>query len=194
VFIKLREIKNMKHTSFEVEGTTYLLRYEVKQLNEIRESGPKKFLPDSKIKKFQSPLSIVKLMDDIDVQVWLIELGLQWKGSGVDGIDFDKAAQIRQDYLEQGEPDSGEKYEGLLELLFDAISLNVVGANGKKLKEKGEAKEKAKAETDAQTKVEEYARINEARILAQARAKPKLEAEGLSLPGTNGNPSPANSA
>jgi hypothetical protein len=184
----------MQHTAFVIDDKTYLLRYEVKQQKEIRESGPKKFLPDGKIKKFQSPIDIVKLMDDIDVQVWLIELGLQWKGSGIEKIDFDTAAQLRQDYLEQGEPDSGEKYEGLLELLFNAISLNVVGANGKKLKEKGEAARKEKMETDSQTKVEEYARINEARLLAAARAKVKLEAEGLELPGTNGSPSPAKHA
>jgi hypothetical protein len=181
-----------QHTPFVIEDKTYLLRYGVKQQNEIRDQGPK-FLPESKIKKFKSPMDIVPLLDNIDVQTWMIKLGLEWEESGIEKIDFDVAAELRQAYLEQGEPDGGEKLEAFIFLLMDALSLNAIGANGKKLMANGAAKRKEQEDADAKTKVEEYARINEARILAQARAKPKLEAEGLSL-GMNGSQPPAKPA
>jgi hypothetical protein len=174
----------MISTQFVVEGQTYLLRYTNRQIQDIRNNAPKRFLPDSKIKKFQSPMQILDLIGDMDVQAYLIEKGLEWDGSGYEKINEDKAADLRQTYLEQGEADSGEKQEALMQLLTDALVLNAVGASGKKLQEKGKI---AQAEQDAKShekKVEEYALINEARILAQERAKAKLAAEGLGMTGT----------
>lgn len=175
----------MISTSISIEGIDYQIRYENKQLQEIRHKAPERFQL-GKV-KFQSPMNILNYLDDIDVQIYLLQKGLEWKGSGIEKIDTDKAADLRQAYLEQGEADAGEKHSAFLELLVDAMSLNVLGASGKKLQEKGrEAKEKELAER-ATNQVEEYARINEARILAQARAKAKLEAEGLEAPGPSGN-------
>lgn len=180
-------------TPFLVGEKEYLLRYTNKQIQDIRSNAPKKFMPDSKIKKFMSPLQILDYAADMDVQIYLIEKGLEHDRSGFEKIDTDKAADLRQEYLEQGEADSGEKQEALIMLLADALALNAVGASGKKLMEKGkEAQEKAKLERE-QTDVEEYAKINESRILAQARAAKKLEAEGI-RPGMSGTERPPESA
>jgi len=173
-------------TPFTVGNEEYHLRYTNKQIQDIRTNGPK-FLPEGhKIKKFVSPMQILDILGDMDVQIYLIEKGLEWDGSGYEKINFDKAADLRQEYLEQGEADVGEKHEALAVLLTDALALNVLGASGKKLIEKGKAAQKEAEEKSHDQKVEEYALINEARILAQARAKAKLEAENPG-PGTTGS-------
>lgn len=173
-------------TPFTVGSEEYHLRYTNRQMQDIRTNGPKRFLPEgTKIKKFQSPMQILDLMGDMDVQTYLIEKGLEWDGSGIKKIDFDQAADLRQAYLEQGEADAGEKQEALMELLADALALNVLGASAKKLQEKGKKAQEEMAEKSHEQKVEEYALVNEARILAQERAKRKLEAEVG--PGTNGS-------
>ena len=165
-------------TPFAIGTEEYHLRYTNKQMQDIRANGPKRFLPeDAKLKKFVSPMQILDLMGDMDVQTYLIEKGLEWDGSGIKKIDFDQAADLRQAYLEQGEADAGEKQEALMELLADALALNVLGASSKKLQEKGKKAQEEMAEKSHDQAVEEYARINEARILAQARAAKKLEAE-----------------
>jgi hypothetical protein len=179
-------------TPFAVGEKEYHLRYTNRQQQDIRNSA-KKFLPDANIKRFPSPMSILSYMDDFDIQIYLLQKGLEWDGSGAEKIDFDKAADLRQEYLEQGEADGGEKHEALLQLLGDALSLNVLGASGKKLQEKGKAAQEKAAELSREQKVEEYARINEARILAQARAAAKLAAEGIG-PGTTGKERPLESA
>jgi hypothetical protein len=174
-------------TLFAVGDKEYHLRYQNKQQQDIRNNAPKRFLPEgSKIKRFPSPMSILDYMGDMDVQIYLLQKGLEWEMSGYEKINEDKAADLRQEYLEQDEADGGEKQEAFMQLLADALALNVMGASAKKLQEKGKA---AQTEQDAkshETKVEEYALINEARILAQARAKAKMDAEGLG-PGTTGN-------
>jgi len=181
-------------TPFAVGDKEYQIRYTNKQQQDIRNNGPKRFLPEgSKIKRFQSPMSILDYLGDMDVQSYLIEKGLEWEGSGFDKINFDKAADLRQEYLEQGEADAGEKQEALLQLLTDAMALNVHGASGKKLQEKGKKAQADAEEKSHEKKVEEYALINEARILAQARANAKLEAEGLGA-GTIGTEKPQSSA
>lgn len=182
-------------TPFVIGDKEYHLRYTNRQQQDIRNNGPKRFLPEgSKIKRFQSPMQILDIMGDMDVQTYLIEKGLEWELSGYDKINFDKAADLRQEYLEQGEPDAGEKQEALMELLADALALNVLGASAKKLQEKGKIAQEAEAEKSHETKVEEYALINEARILAQARAAKKLANEGIAGPGTTGNEKPPGSA
>jgi len=183
----------MISTQFVIEDKTYLLRYMNRQIQDIRNNAPKRFLPDSKIVKFQNPLQILDLMGDIDVQVYLIEKGLEWDMSGFEKINSDKAFDLRQSYLEQGEADAGEKQEALMGLLADALALNVMGASGKKLMEKGKAAQEKEASKSHETKVEEYALINEARILAQARAAKTLEAENLGH-GTTGTERPLESA
>ncbi len=156
-------------TPFVVDGTEYSLRYEYKQQYAIKHNAPKKLFPDEKGLKFNTPLAILDRLDDMDVQIYLIEKGLEWSGSGFEGkISDERAAELRMAYLESGEIDDGSKYNTLLELLADALSLNVLGANGKKLREKGQAEQK-------KAKVEELAVIYEAKILAEARAKAKLE-------------------
>lgn len=175
-------------TSFAVGDKEFQLRYTNKQQQDIRANGPKKFLPEGhKIKKFQNPMQILDLMGDMDVQIYLIEKGLEWDGSGAKKIDFDQAADLRQEYLEQGEADAGEKQEALIELLADALALNVLGASAKKLQEKGKIAQAEAAEKSHEQKVEEYALINEGRILAQARAAKKLASEGLAGAGTTGS-------
>ncbi|MCK9569694.1 hypothetical protein M0R72_12195 [Candidatus Pacearchaeota archaeon] len=182
-------------TPLVVGGKEYHLRYTNRQQQDIRNNGPKKFLPEgSKVKRFASPMSILDYMGDQDVQVYLIEKGLEWEQSGFEKINADKAADLRQEYLEQGEADAGEKQEALMELLADALALNVLGASAKKLQEKGKIAQEKEAEKSHEKKVEEYALINEARILAQARAAKKLELEGLPGPGTNTSENPQNSA
>ncbi len=181
-------------TSFAVGDKEFQLRYTNKQQQDIRNNGPKRFLPEGhKVKRFQIPIQILDLMVDMDVQIYLIEKGLEWDGSGVQKIDFDQAADLRQEYLEQGEADAGEKQEALMELLADALALNVLGASAKKLQEKGKKAQEEAAEKSHEKKVEEYSLINEARILAQARAAKKLAEEGLG-PGTTGPEKPQSSA
>jgi len=166
----------MISTLISIEGIDYQIRFENKQLQEIRHKAPERFQL-GKV-KFQSPMNILNYLDDIDVQIYLLQKGLEWKGSGIEKIDTDKAADLRQAYLEQGEADAGEKHSAFLELLVDAMSLNVLGASGKKLQEKGRAEmTKSKAEQE-KNKVEDLAAMYEAKILAENRAKEKLGMSG----------------
>ncbi len=152
------------------------LRYQNKQQHDIKASAPKKFFPDQKALRFSTPMDILSYLHDTDVQAYLLMKGLEWEGSGIEKIDPDIAADLRQEYLEQGEPDGGEKLQAFQELLADALSLNVMGASGKKLQQKGiEAQEKERQD-QKKKEVEELAVIYEAKILAEARAKAKLEA------------------
>ncbi len=181
----------MLSTSFVVGLKSYELRYENKQQKDIRNNAPKQF-GLGKGKPLDSPMGIVRYIDNVDIQIYLLQKGLEWSGSGYEEkIDFDKAADLRQEYLEQGEADAGEKYDAFQELIASAIALNSIGASGKKLRVKGEATLAENAEKEKATKVEELARIYEARILAEARAKAKLAAES---PGTNGKSEPSISA
>jgi hypothetical protein len=152
-------------TPFLVGDKEYSLRYENKQQSDIKHNAPKKF----DLKKFASPMEILNHLGDIDVMDYLLQKGLEWEGSGYEKITSEKAADLRQEYLELGEADDGTKFETLQMLLADALSLNVVGASAKKLREKGEAA-KAK-EKDA--RVEELAVIYEAQNLARERAEAK---------------------
>ena len=81
-------------------------------------------------------MEILNHLGDTDIQTYLIQKGLEWQGSCAEKITESKAGNLRQEYLEAGEPDAGEKYEAFQMLLMDALSLNVIGASGKKLKEK----------------------------------------------------------
>lgn len=175
----------MISTLISIDGIDYHIRYENKQLQEIRHKAPDKF-GFGKV-KFQSPMDILDYLADMDVQIYLLQKGLEWKGSGVEKVDFDKAADLRQAYLEQGEADSGEKHNAFLELLIDAMSLNVIGASGKKLQEMGRKKKEEELAKMEARQVEEIARINEGRILAQARAAAKLKEEGIEPPGVSGS-------
>lgn len=162
----------MVSTPLMVGDKEYHIRYTHKEQTDIRENVPTKFLPGSKIKRFQSPMEVSAYLNDIDIQIYLLKKGLEWSGSGYENIDTDKAADLRQEYLEQGEADSGEKLDTFLMIIFDALALNTTGASGKKLIEKGKA-EKEKAEVEKKEKgVEELARIYE----AQARAKARIAA------------------
>lgn len=177
-------------TPIVIENLELDIRYENKQQSDIKHNAPKKLFPEQKGLRFGSPMDILSYLGDTDVQAYLLKKGLEWSGSGIEEVDDGKAADLRQAYLEQGEPDAGEKLEAFQELLADALSLNVVGASAKKLRAKGEAaQEKAKQDQKKAT-VEELAVIYEAKILAEARAKVKLEAIS---PGTNGKPEMNNS-
>ncbi|MCK9570400.1 hypothetical protein M0R72_15745 [Candidatus Pacearchaeota archaeon] len=163
----------MKSTPFLVGGKELSLRYENKQQQDIKHNAPKKFFPDAKGLRFKSAMEILNHLGDTDIEIYLLQKGLEWSGSGVEKVTEDIAGQLRQDYLEEGEADSGEKYEAFMALLADALSLNVIGASGKKLKEKGEAiQEKTKDQ-----KVEELAIIYEAQKIANERI---LERKNLS--------------
>lgn len=152
-------------TPITIAGKEYSLRYTIKQQKDIKTNAPKKLLSHIKGLIFNSPMDILPHIDNVDVQVYLLQKGLEWDGSGAGKISEDDAAQLRQDYLEEGEADAGEKYESFLALLGDAVAKNVVGASGKKLQEKAESKK-----TEARTqKVEELAVIYEAQKLANER-------------------------
>lgn len=133
----------MKSTPFVVNGNEYSLRYENKQQQDIKNNSPKKFGWNA---KFTTPLEIINYLADTDVQTYLLMKGLEWAESGYDKINEEKAGQLRQDFLEEGEIDGGEKYEAFQELLAEALSLNVVGASAKKLVERMKAKQKAAIE------------------------------------------------
>ena len=154
-------------TQLLITGKEYSLRYTIKQQRDIKENAPKKLLGHIKNLRFNNPMDILAYMGDIDVQIYLLQKGLEWEGSGIEKgkITEEDAAQLRQDFLEEGEADSGEKYEALQELLAEALSLNTVGASGKKLREKGEQMKSQ----DHQKKVEELALIYEAQKVATAR-------------------------
>jgi hypothetical protein len=160
-------------TPIVIAGKEYNLRYTIKQQKDIKENAPKKLLGHIKGLRFNSPMDILNYLGDSDVQVYLLQKGLEWGGSGIENgkLSDDDAAQLRQDYLESGEADSGEKYDAFQELLAEALSLNAVGASGKKLQERG-----AKARSqEQQKKVEELAVIYEAQKIAAAR----FESRGL---------------
>ena len=137
----------MQSTPFLVGDKELSLRYENKQQQDIKNNSPKMFGltridtrgNEQPITKFSSPMEILNHLGDTDIQTYLIQKGLEWQGSCAEKITESKAGNLRQEYLEAGEPDAGEKYEAFQMLLMDALSLNVIGASGKKLKEKGEA-------------------------------------------------------
>jgi hypothetical protein len=153
----------MQSTPFVIDGKEYSLRFENKQQQDIKHNAPKKF--ELQKGKFFSPMEILNFLGDTDVQIYLLQKGLEWSGSGVEKINEEIAGKLRQDYLEAGEADAGEKYDAFQMLLVEALSLNVIGASGKKLKEKGE---KA-IEENRGAKVEELALIYEAQALAKER-------------------------
>lgn len=152
----------MISTPILIGENEYSLRFENKQQQDIKHNAPKKFEIKS---KFFSPMEILNYLGDTDIQIYLLQKGLEWSGSGIEKISTDKAADLRQEYLETGEPDAGEKYEAFQTLLAEALSLNVVGASGKKLREKGEADQKK----SKKVKVEELATIYEAQAIAKER-------------------------
>jgi len=161
----------MYTTPIVIAGKEYNLRYTIKQQNDIKENAPKKLLGHIKGLRFNSPMNILMHLDDTSVQSYLLKKGLEWEGSGYSGkISDDDAAQLIQDYLEEGEPDAGEKLEALQQLLAGALSKNCVGADSKKLQEKGMAAKMA----DQKRKAEELATTYE----AQAIAKERLAARG----------------
>jgi hypothetical protein len=140
----------MVSTSLVIGDKEYQLRYTYKQLKEIRENASKKFL--GKDVKMDSPLAVLDAIGLEDIQIYLLEKGLEWEGSGFEKINFDKAADLRQDFLEQGEPDDGTKQNVFAELLISALVLNAVGADSKKLMEKARV-EKEKREAEALEKI-----------------------------------------
>ena len=155
----------------QIGGKDYHLRYEIKQQLDILKNGPKKLAPDKKDLKFTSPMEALNFLGEFEAQIWLFQKALEWSGSGAEKIDFDKAAELRQEYLEQGEADAGEKHEEFTQLLADALALNVAGASAKKLMEKGEAMKKKK-------ETEDLAKIYAAREMAadmKAGSKPQSE-------------------
>lgn len=167
-------MRNMQTSTLIAIGDKELrLRYENKQQQDIKHNAPKRFIPEAKGLRFSSPTDILNYIGDVDVQIYLLKKGLEWSDSGIEKITDDIAADLRQEHLEMGEPDSGEKIEAFMELLTDALCLNVLGASGKKLNAKGKA-EMAKVKS---ARIEEWADVNEARILAKVRAKQKLIAE-----------------
>jgi hypothetical protein len=170
----------MQSTSFMVDSKEYSLRYENKQQQDIKHNAPKKF--ELQKTKFFSPMEILNFLGDTDVQIYLLQKGLEWDGSGVEKVNEEKAGQLRQDYLESGDVDAGEKYDAFQMLLVDALSLNVLGASGKKLKEKGEAEQAKLAAKKKETDVEELARIYEAQALAKARMAARSLNESPSEP------------
>jgi hypothetical protein len=153
-------------TPFLVGDKEYSLRYENKQQQDIKHNAPKRF--DLK-GKFASPMAILDFLGDTDVMDYLLAKGLEWEGSGIEKVTTEKAAELRQEFLETGEADAGEKYESLQMILADALSLNVIGASAKKLKEKGEAAQEEKKKVQ----VEELAVIYEAQMLAKERYEAK---------------------
>lgn len=157
----------MKATPFLAGGQDLSLRFENKQQQDIKHNAPKRFGIN---KKFASPMEILNYLDDTDVQVYVLMKALEWAGAGVEKITEEAAGQLRQDYLEEGEADAGEKYKAFQNLIADALSLNVMGASGKKLIE-------ASREQNQKDKVEELATIYEAKILAEERAQKKLSSE-----------------
>ena len=157
----------MKATPFLAGGQDLSLRFENKQQQDIKHNAPKRFEIN---RKFTSPIEILNYLGDTDIQTYLLMKGLEWSGSGIEKITEEKAGQLRQDYLEEGDADAGEKYEAFQELLAEALSLNVIGASGKKLLEKSKTAQK-------ETKLEDLVNIYEAKILAEERAQKKLSSE-----------------
>lgn len=166
----------MQHISIWIDDQEYLLRYEIKQQLDILKNGPKKLDPEKKDLKFTSPMDALRYLDSFDAQVWLFQKALEWAGSGAAKIDFDKAAELRQAFLEQGDADDGQKYNEFIEALADALSLNVAGASAKKLKAKADQEQKKK-------KTEELADVYEAKMIAEARIKERAMSPGSSPPG-----------
>jgi len=155
----------MKSTPFLVGGQELSIRYENKQQQDIKHNAPKKFFPDAKGLRFKSSMELLNHLGDTDIEIYLLQKGLEWSGSGIGKVTEEVAGQLRQDYLEEGEADSGEKYEAFVALLADALSLNVIGASGKKLQEKA----KITQEKTKDAKIEELAIIYEAQKIANER-------------------------
>ena len=156
-------------TPFLVGDKELSLRFENKQQRDIKANGPTKFFPEAKGLKWKSPMDILNFLGDIDVEIYIIQKGLEWDGSGIEKITETIAADLRQEYLEQGDPDAGEKYEASQSMLADALSLNIIGASGKKLRARGEAE----MTKDKDKRVEELAIIYEAQALAKERREQK---------------------
>ena len=158
----------MQSTSIMIGDKEYHLRFEIRQQMDILKNGPKKLDPDRKDLKFSTPIEALNYLGNWEAQIYLLQKGLEWSGSGAEKIDFERAAELRQEYLEQGEADAGEKHDAFTQLLADALSLNVAGASAKKLQERGEAMRKRMEE-------EKLAEIYRAKALSETGSMPPNE-------------------
>lgn len=94
----------------------YRLRFTTKALISIEQTG-RKYLDGQ-----SGSVPVFNLLDNIHlaaVQTFLLQKGLEWEHPD---IDFDKAAEIRDAYMEAGDLDDGEKFKNFVEILATAIN------------------------------------------------------------------------
>lgn len=108
--------------------------------------------------------------DDPEVQAYLLWKGIQGGMPELRTMKFEEAVGLRDEYLEAGDLDAGEKILSLVEVLVDAIT-GSEGIDAKKLQEKMKT-ERENAE------MEKLKMIEKAKILAQQEIKAEQDGIG----------------
>lgn len=153
--------------SFEkmvIGGNEYMIRFPgLVQIDIAKNAG--KTLFDQPQRRF-SLSDLVRMLADPEVQAYLLWKGIQGGMPGLRNMKFETAIELRDQFLESGDLDAGEKYEEFTTILAMAVAA-ANGSDGKKLAAKAEeAAKKAEEEAKAR-KTEELKVIYKAKMLAE---------------------------
>lgn len=110
-----------------IDGVQYRLRYPTKIQLDIEDNAGE-FIFGNKDRKF----TLFDLLANVmlaKVQTYLLWKGLEWDKPG---ITFDEVCELRDKYLSSEDPDGGDRYVKLGEIIADAV-LMAYGMDRKKL-------------------------------------------------------------
>jgi hypothetical protein len=154
-----------------IGGKEFILRFPgLIQISIEKEAGKRLF--DQPNQRFTAK-SLLRFLDHTEVQAYLL-----WKGimggmpeyRGKNGMKFEEAVELRDQFLMEGELDAGEKLEALTDAIGNAVTA-ADGASGKKLKERIKKEQ-------AETRAEELKNIYKAKMQAEQELQAEKEQDG----------------
>jgi hypothetical protein len=162
-----------------IGGKEYMLRFPgLVQISIEKEAGKKIF--DQPNQRFTAK-NLLRFLDHTEVQAYLLWKGIQGgmpEYRGKNGMKFEEAVELRDQFLMEGELDAGEKLEALTDAIGMAISA-ADGANGKKLQERIKREQ-------GEARAEELKNIYKAKMEAERELKAEKEQDGTgALPGSD---------
>lgn len=162
-----------------IGGKEYRLRFPgLVQISIEKEAGKRIF---GQANQRFTAKSLLRFLDHTEVQAYLL-----WKGieggmpeyRGKNGMKFEEAVELRDQFLMEGELDAGEKLETLTNILGMAVT-GADGVDGKKLQERIKTEQ-------AETRAEELKNIYKAKMQAEQELKAEKEQDGTGdLPGND---------
>ena len=135
-----------------INGTEYRLRYPGLVQISISKTVGKELFGRVDNQKFGLE-NLLQNLGDPETQAYLLWRGIQGGMPEHRGMKFEEAIELRDQFLEEGDLDTGEKHESLCEILSLAVSA-ARGADGKKLKAKMEEDQKKEKEEKEKTLIE----------------------------------------